>query len=275
MYHFVCPEIFEYIPVVKQTSSTPFIFINSLFLGESVAKKQREAWKVYNNVFDQFTFRTLEKLRSKGLFDELKSTVALGKEANVFTALRGEETVCLKIYRLQACDFNRMYEYIRLDPRFSRLQHQRRKVIFGWTQREYRNLLKAREGGIRSPTVYGYSDHVLLMEFIGDPVTSRAAPLLKELIPHDPEKFFAKVVENMRLLWKNKLVHGDLSHYNILNYDEEPVFIDFSHATTEEVQNYRELWIRDCATIARFFAKLGVKTDAASLYTKITGKKLP
>ena len=239
-----------------------------------MSKKQKEIWKVYNNVFDQFTFRTLEKLRSKGLIDELKSTISLGKEANIFTAQRGSDVVCLKIYRLQSCDFNKMYEYIRSDPRFSELQHQRRKIIFAWSQREYRNLMKVREAGVNAPTVYGYVDHVLVMEFIGDAQESRAAPLLKDLIPEHTEKFFGKVVKNMQLLWKHKLVHGDLSHYNILNHNEEPVLIDFSHGTTSEAPNFRELWIRDCTTIANYFAKLGVKIDAAELYKVVTGKKL-
>ena len=54
--------------------------------GWVMVKKTREKWKTYENVFDQFTLRTLFKLSSQGHFDELKSPISIGKEANVFTA---------------------------------------------------------------------------------------------------------------------------------------------------------------------------------------------
>jgi RIO kinase 1 len=221
-----------------------------------MAKKSKEEWKVRHNVFDQFTNRVLFKLSSKGLFDELESTVALGKEANVFTASKGDDTVCVKIYRLHTCDFNRLFEYITTDPRYDTLKNQRRKVIFAWTQREYRNLLKVREIGVSCPKPYGFLNNVLVMDLIGD-----TAPQVKDKPPKDPKKFYEELVKNMKLMWKNKFVHGDLSQYNILNDNETPVLIDFSQTTNSRNPKYKEYWERDVKNVSKYFKKLGVKTS--------------
>ena len=112
----------------------------------------KEKFKTYEGVFDNFTLRTLFELSSKGHFEDLESPISIGKESNVFTALNKQgKRFIIKIYRLETCDFNRLYEYIQTDPRFLGLKKQRRKVIFAWCQREYRNLLNARDAHAPAP----------------------------------------------------------------------------------------------------------------------------
>ena len=67
--------------------------------------------KVYNNVFDRYTDENLHKLAGRGLFQELKSSISLGKEANIFTASTKEDSVLIvKIYRIKYANFNKMLE---------------------------------------------------------------------------------------------------------------------------------------------------------------------
>ena len=47
----------------------------------------REKFKTYKSVFDEKTLRVLFKLESEGYFEELKSPISVGKEANVFSAI--------------------------------------------------------------------------------------------------------------------------------------------------------------------------------------------
>ena len=105
-----------------------------------MAKKHKEEWKIYKNVFDSATILNLVKLQSQGHFDGLESPIALGKEANIFSALKGKQKIIVKIYRVENCNFNKMYQYIAPDPRFAGMKKRRRLVIFSWVQREYRNL---------------------------------------------------------------------------------------------------------------------------------------
>ncbi len=231
--------------------------------------RSREEWKTYGDVFDTFTFRTLFHLASTGIFDKIESPIALGKESNVFSAKRGKGKVCLKIYRLEVADFKRMYEYIRTDPRYVELKHHQRKIVFAWTQREYRNLLKAREAGLRCPTPLAFENNVLVMELVGE---KSPAPLLKNQPPQNPKKFMGMVIEDMKKLHDSGLVHGDLSEYNILNHNEIPVMIDFSHTTQKKNPIFDDLLARDIKNVARYAVKIKSGFDEDKIKKKILGK---
>ena len=237
-------------------------------------KSPREAFKVYKNVFDGFTIRILFKLISQGHFEGLVGPISIGKESNVFSAEQKDKTLVItKIYRLESCDFNRMYEYIRTDPRFMHIKRQRRKVIFAWAQREYRNLLIAREADIRVPLPITVMQNVLVLEFIGNQETGDAAPKLKDAYPDDPKAFMAILLEYVRRLYAVGYTHGDLSEYNILNSCESPVIIDVSGMCPKQDPMFEEYFTRDIKNLCRVAGKLGVKLreDAAKKF--IEGKR--
>ena len=117
----------------------------------------------------------------------------------------------------------------------------------------------------------GNSNNVLVMEFIGD--EGDAAPKVKDAIPKNPKEFFDKVITGMQKLHKAGLVHTDLSQFNILNYNEEPVFIDMSQATILENHNAEDYLDRDIKNICTFFRKLGLDIDDEKVKQQITGKK--
>jgi len=233
-----------------------------------MSHSSREEWKTYKNVFDQSALLNLEKLRSQGHFDELKSPISIGKEANIFSASKDDELIIAKIYRVENCNFNQMYRYIAPDPRFAGLKKRRRLVIFSWVQREYRNLLKAREV-IKVPKPIAVKDNILLMEFIG---RDGPAPKLKDDRPENPQEFFDKTVKCIKALYGAGLIHADLSEFNILNFEEEPVFIDFSQSTTTAHPQAREFLERDVHNIVKFFRKLGVKADEKEILENIIKK---
>ncbi|NQV09105.1 serine protein kinase RIO [Candidatus Woesearchaeota archaeon] len=231
-----------------------------------MAKTTKEKFKTYKNVFDNFTIRTILKLISQNHFDGLSSPLFIGKESNVFTAEKEDEVVVVKIYRLETCDFKKMFEYIRCDERYTSLRRTRREIIFSWVQREYRNILKAREAGVLVPKPLAIVNNIIVMELIGDGV---AAPKLKDHYPKNPKKFFAEVLKNMKRMHKADLVHGDLSEFNILNHNETPYFIDFSQCTLTKSPNATELLERDVRNIVKFFNKLGLELDEKEVMKKI------
>jgi RIO kinase 1 len=236
-----------------------------------MAKKTREEWDVYNNVFDKFTDGVIRKLQGQGYFDELLHLIALGKEGNVFLAKRGNDFVCVKIYRLQSCDFNKIYDYLKLDPKYATTTNKRREIIFTWSQKEYRNLITMYENKIRVPKPIACEKHVLVMEFIGDEHGNSAKPLIKDF-PKDPKECFDEIVFFMKKLYEIKMVHADLSEYNILMYNNHPYIIDVSQATSSKNTAFFEYLKRDCKNISRFFRKLGVECSEKELYDSIVMK---
>lgn len=228
----------------------------------------RERFKVWGNVFDEFTERTLFKLITEGHFDGMQSPISIGKESNVFSAKRGAGKVIVKIYRLESCDFNKMYDYIKYDPRFQNLKKRKRQVVLSWVQREYRNLLKARESGVRVPMPITYKNNVLVIEFIG---SENVAPKLKDKAPENPKKFLEEVIRGMRDLFRAGMVHADLSSFNILNDSEKPVFIDVSQCSSIKHPRAQEFFDRDVRNIATYFRKIGLKADEDQMKKRIMG----
>ncbi len=229
----------------------------------------KEEFKTLNDVFDLFTERHLFKLISQGYFEGLESPISIGKEANIFTARTRDNTrLIVKIYRLSVCDFNKMYGCIRTDPRFSGIKRSRREVIFAWAQREYRNLLKAREIGVSVPTPIAVLHNILVMDCIGN---ENIAHRLKDAVPKNLQKFFNEIVAQMKLLYKSGMVHGDLSPFNILNNDENAVIIDMSQATSLDDPNAADYLLRDVKNVCDFFRKHGLKVSDDVILKKIKG----
>ncbi len=220
--------------------------------------RSRAEWKTYGNVFDKFTINILHKLSGQGYFEELESAIAMGKEANVFTARKKDGSlVIVKIYRLENCHFNKMCEYIKQDSRYVSLRKNKRDIIFNWVQREYRNLMIAREV-IQVPTPIAFKNNVVVMSLIGKEIP---ALQLKNKAPADPKAFLSTIINNIKLLWKKGIVHGDLSAFNILIDNEKPIFIDFSQSTTTKSGNAEDLLRRDLNNIRIFFEKLNMTLD--------------
>jgi RIO kinase 1 len=230
-------------------------------------KTAPEKFKTEHNVFDEFTNKDLYKLISEGHFDGLESPIKIGKEANIFSARKGNDRLIVKIYRVNSCNFNKMFDYIKSDPRYAGLQGKRRSIILHWVQREYRNLLKAREAGVRVPKPIAVKNYILVMEFIGK--GEEIAPALKDKKPQDALKFFSDVVDNMRKMYKAGLVHADLSAFNILNWEDKPVFIDFSQTSSIKDTRAEEYLSRDVKNICNYFRKLGIKANEEDVLKNI------
>ena len=229
----------------------------------------KEQFRIEHGVFDDFTKKNIQKLSTQGYFHELTNYVALGKEANVYLAKKDDGTYCcVKIYRVENCNFKKMFGYIKSDPRYADLRGRRREIIFTWVAREYRNLHKAREAGVRVPTPYAVEKNVLVMELIGK--NDEIAPQLKASAPLDPEKFMNDVIEQMRLLYqKAGIVHADLSMFNILNDFDKPVIIDMSQATAKEDTNANEYLMRDADNICAYAKRMGLNFEPASVIEKV------
>ncbi len=230
----------------------------------------KEKFKTMHNVFDNFSNRTIFKLISEGHFDGLESPISIGKEANIFSAKKGQDRIMVKIYRLETCDFNRMYDYIKEDPRYAGLRGKKRKIIFAWVQREYRNLLKARAGNVSVPLPITFKNNILLLEFIGR--KAEIAPRLKDKPPEEPLKFLDDIIQNIVRMYRAGLVHADLSSFNILNFDEKPVFIDFSQCVPINSPRAQEFLQRDIRNVLAFFRKIKVYDDEERIIRLINNK---
>ncbi|MBS3061852.1 MAG: serine protein kinase RIO [Candidatus Diapherotrites archaeon] len=227
--------------------------------------------RTFAKVFDYNTIQTVHHLAKKGFFEQLEFVLSTGKEAHVFRAVdQAGQFRAIKIYKTDTSNFKHMQEYIEGDRRFQNVRKEKHALVRAWTQKEYKNLDLATRAGIRVPLPIAFSENVLIMEFIGK--KGIPAPTLKDQAPKNPEKFLDQVLEAVAGLYNAGLVHADLSEYNILNQDDEPVLIDIGQGLLTGHPRAKEFFDRDILNLSRYFSTQGLKTNANTIRTQIKQK---
>ncbi|MFD1633570.1 serine/threonine-protein kinase Rio1 [Haloplanus ruber] len=231
--------------------------------------KDADQFKVAQSVFDDATFAAIYKLVQDGYIDAFGGPISTGKEANVYEALGADDRdVAVKIYRINASNFQQMRAYLEGDPRFEGIGSDKKKVVLAWTKKEFANLRRARAAGVRVPEPIAVERNVLVMELVG--LVEERARRLAEVTVENPETAFEVVREYMRRLHGAGLVHGDLSEYNLIIHDGELVVIDLGQAVTVHHPNADDFLDRDCRNVASFFTRQGIDVDPADLRSFVT-----
>jgi len=218
-----------------------------------------EGRKVTEEVFDRLTMGVIFKLTCEKRFVSIDFPVSTGKEGNVFRATAPDGSfVAVKIFRTSNATFKNISRYIEGDPRFVGLSGNTRKLIYAWATKEFKNLCRLEAAGVRVPHPSRFLKNVIVMDYIGDEVM--AAPQLRSVRLDNPQKVYREIVRFMkRAFQKAKLVHGDLSEYNILMHEGKPYIIDCGQAMVTEHPNALDFLKRDIKNINRYFRSAGVE----------------
>ena len=222
--------------------------------------KRSEDFEAFEEVFDRATLMSVYKLMVKGTIDEIYGCIKAGKECRLFWGKMPDgREIAIKIYLTSTAEFKKgRLIYMEGDPRFEGLLgRSTRALVYAWARKEFRNLKRALDAGVRVPEPIDIEKNVLVMEFIGQ--DGIPAPLIKEVELEDPEGVFWKLMEYVRKLYQEaELVHGDLSEYNVMIWEDEPVLFDLSQAVTLDHPMAEFFLERDLRNILRYFFKLGV-----------------
>jgi len=236
-------------------------------------RKDKSQFKVIEAVLDSYTLKVLYKLLNHNVFDEMVGVISSGKESGVYLARQADGSpVVVKIYRMTTAEPDWMWDYIAGDPRFKASKRTPRVLIPLWASKEYRNLKEFYSAGVRVPKPIAVEKNVLVMEYIH--VDGSPARQLKDSEINDPESLMSEIIDQIRLAYtKARLVHGDLSEYNILMRNNEPVIIDVSQAVSIRHPYSERYLARDIKNILRFFDKLGIGIPSyEEVYDYVIGK---
>jgi len=200
-------------------------------------------------------------MMNKGVIDRLYGAVKSGKEAKIYAGVnRSGEELAVKIYLTVSAEFRRgMVPYIEGDIRFKHVRRDTKSLVYAWALKEFKNLRAAYDVGVKVPIPYTVVNNVLVMEFIGKKCVP--APLIKDGALRAPERVYGKLLNFIKLLYrKGKLVHGDLSEYNVMIKNGEPVIFDMSQAVLLSHPMADQLLRRDIANLNNFFKRQSLKT---------------
>lgn len=215
-------------------------------------------------VMDPRTRMILFKLLNRGMITEINGCISTGKEANVYHATsKTAEDYAIKIYKTSILVFKDRDKYVSGEFRFRHgyCRHNPRKMVRTWAEKEMRNLVRLHTAGLEVPQPILLRSHVLVMTFIGK--DGWPAPKLKE-VEMTTSKARSLYHDCVVFMWsmynKCKLVHADLSEFNILYHNGKLVVIDVSQSVEHDHPHALEFLRKDCTNITEFFRKKEVAT---------------
>ncbi|GIL49848.1 hypothetical protein Vafri_6156 [Volvox africanus] len=229
-----------------------------------IASKDKSDRATVEQAIDPRTRMVLFKMLNRGLFSEINGCVSTGKEANVYHASGADgRDLAIKIYKTSILVFKDRDRYVSGDFRFRNgyCKSNPRKMVKMWAEKEMRNLMRLHAAGINSPQPLQLRLHVLVMEFIGE--DGVAAPRLRDagLPLQRLRSAYTEMLMVLRNLYqKCRLVHADLSEYNILYHKGELYIIDVSQAVDLDHPKALDFLREDCKHVNDYFRRAGVAT---------------
>ena len=240
------------------------IYVGQYDLEKSAGKvRDKSDRATVEQVMDPRTRMILFKLLNRGIITEIDGCISTGKEANVYHCLGNEETgsLAIKIFKTSILVFKDRDRYVSGEFRFRQGYGKKnpRKMVQTWAEKEMRNLIRIHNAGIPSPRPQLLRSHVLVMEFLGQ--DGWPAPRLKDanISVSKARELYRQVLLNVRKMYHDcKLVHGDLSEYNMLYHQGEAFIIDVSQSVEHDHPHALEFLRKDLCNVTEFFRKFEI-----------------
>lgn len=205
-----------------------------------------------------------------GTVQEVLGRINEGKEATVYLCLgTSGQFLAAKVFKARHFrHFNTDRRYRDLgkqkDARMARAMKKRSargETAFHkhWIDSEWRMLNRLFDAGVRVPAPVAKSDDGVLMSFIGD--EHGAAPRLKDVELSQPQwqRCADNLTSEIQAMLNVDVVHGDLSAYNVLYFQGQPVVIDVPQAMDLQVESQAfSIMQRDLGHLEDFFRRKDV-----------------
>lgn len=225
-------------------------------------------------VLDPRTRMLLLQMINRSIVSEIHGVVSTGKEANVYHAILypdGDESKevhrAIKVYKTSILVFKDREKYIEGEWRFRQgfNRGSNKAMVKVWAEKEMRNLRRLYAAGIPCPEPIYLRLHVLVMGFLGD-MKGYPAPRLKDVEFEEKEQgrwreLYLQCLAYVRRMYQAcRLVHGDLSEYNLLFWKEKLWVIDVSQGVEYDHPHSLEFLRMDIKNVTDFFRRQGVDT---------------
>ncbi|KAG6181638.1 hypothetical protein E4U36_003949 [Claviceps purpurea] len=225
-------------------------------------------------VLDQRTRMILLQMINRGFVSEVHGAISTGKEANVYGGVLVDDKTgdaiqkAIKVYKTAILVFKDRERYITGEHRFKGGfdKGNNRKMVKLWAEKEFRNLRRIYNASIPCPEPITLKLHVLVMGFLGDK-KGWAYPRLRDavLTGDDVEQqwrsLYIQLLGVMRKMYQVcRLVHADLSEYNILYNKGLLYIIDVSQSVEPDHPRSLEFLRMDIKNVGDFFRRKGVDT---------------
>ncbi len=224
-------------------------------------KGQYTGYQLTHHGYDVLAFRALSE---RDTIIAIGRELGKGKESDVFLAYDEEQkTLVAKIHRVGRPSFQRSKKlrgYLGSKGHINWLYKSRLSA-----ERELLGIKIANKIKLKAPKAIDGNRHIVIMEFF-------EGTELVNIGLKNPLKIFNGIISEIRKLFvKGKIVHGDLSEYNvIITPKEDFLIIDFPQYESAEHVNAGELLYRDINNICKYFKrKFKVESDPQTIFEVI------
>lgn len=249
-------------PKLSNKAANVLIQASKKLENERLRAKDKADRATVEQVLDPRTRMILFKILNKGVICEINGCISTGKEANVYHSsnANGDERA-VKVYKTSILTFKDRDRYVTGEFRFRHgyCKHNPRKMVKTWAEKEMRNLTRMYQANIPCPEPIILRSHVLVMGFIG--TDGWPAPLLKDVTLSESKarELYLQCIQIIRnIYWKCRLVHADLSEFNMLYQADKLYVIDVSQSVEHDHPHALEFLRKDCTNVTDFFKKNGV-----------------
>ena len=263
--------------VASLSKHTAKLKLEDKYLGTSHGRGADKSERATSEqVLDPRTRMLLLQMINRNIVSEINGVISTGKEANVYHALSidqddSERHRAIKVYKTSILVFKDREKYVAGEHRFKSGYNKssNRAMVKVWAEKEMRNLKRIYASGVPSPEPLYLRLHVLAMEFIGSS-KGIPAPRLKdvEFVDQDAaakwRSVYIDVLAYVRIIYQQcKLVHADLSEYNILFHNDRPYIIDVSQSVEHDHPRSLDFLRMDIKNVNDFFRRkeVAVLTD--------------
>jgi len=221
-------------------------------------KGQFTGYQLTHHGYDVLAFRALSE---RDTIIAIGRELGKGKESDVFLAFDEEQkTLVAKIHRVGRPSFQRSKKlrgYLGSKGHINWLYKSRLSA-----ERELLGIKIANKIKLKAPKAIDGNRHIVIMEFF-------EGTELVNIGLKNPLKIFNGIISEIRKLFvKGKIIHGDLSEYNVLITPKEDfLIIDFPQYESAEHVNAGELLFRDINNICKYFKrKFKVESDPQIIF---------
>ena len=223
--------------------------------------KTEKGFKLLTGGLDVYALKILV---DSGIILGIGNSLGIGKESDVVEAVSEiDQKRAVKFFRIGRISFT--------DTKRKR-SLEKNKNVNNWllinieaAKREYDFLVKLKSTKMNIATPYFRSMHSIVMNRIN------GLRLIEIRNLENPREIFYKVFKQIKIAYKENIINGDVSEYNILLDENNDTFIiDWPQAVTLEHPNAEYLIRRDIHNVIRYFTrKYDLNIDENSCYDSL------
>ena len=253
---------YEFAPkdAIQNQAQIPFSELDyrlPLFMKKGLVQGWRGKYLGYRLTTAGHDLLAMNALVNANVITALGKPLGVGKESDVYEAIAPDETqVALKFHRIGRTSFKKtkLKRNYTVKYNYTPDWHHQSQIS---AKKEYDALKLLYKNGVCVPKPIMQNRHIVVMSMI------EGAELFRNPELEDARATYNEILDNLKIAYQTvKMIHGDLSPYNIIvQPDQKVLIIDWPQNVSTKHPCAKELLERDLQNVLTYFERKYSFTD--------------